>query len=130
MGAFVLPRTTKFSHLTTLQAVGTGSAMGAGLGLSLGLFALIGTAYSKNLTIPFDEEGIEQRVNGLKHNYGVRAMDLGVWIGTATAGGTMLLAGGPTRFGLSMAPLGHIQGLALGAMTGLVVSNVVVQVTK
>ena len=130
LGAFALPRTSKFSNLTRLQAAGTGSAIAGGLGLSLGALALVGVAYSKDPPLPFDDDGIQTRVDGLSHNYGVRARDLGVWIASAAAGGAMLAAGGPVRLGLSPGTMGIIQVLALGSMTGSIASSVVVALTK
>lgn len=130
IGGLALPRTSKFSHLTALQAAGTGSAVAGGIGLTLGLMSLVGKANSKDPAIPFDSAGIQRRVDGISHNYRIRAMDLGVWIGTLTAGGAMLAAGGPTKLGLSAGSLGRVQGLALGSALGSIVSNIVVETTK
>ena len=130
IGAFALPRTSKFSHLTRLQAAGTGSALAGGLGMSLGALAMLRVAYSKDPPLPFDDDGIKTRVDGLSHNYGVRVRDLGVWIASAAAGGAMLAARGPVPLGLSPGAMGLIQGLALGSMTGSIASVVVVALTK
>jgi hypothetical protein len=130
IGGFVMPRTSKFAHLTTIQAAGTGSAIAGGIGLTLGFLALVGTAYSKDPAIPFDDDGIKMRVDGLSHNYRVRAMDLGVWVGTAAAGGAMLAVGGPAKLGLSVGSLGRVQGLALGSVAGSIAATVVIETTK
>ena len=63
-GMVVLPRLSNFSHLTPLQAAGTGGIVGGCTGMGLGLFSLMETAVKKNPKIPMDKDGIQMRVDG------------------------------------------------------------------
>jgi hypothetical protein len=130
VGALALPNISRFSNLTRLQAAGTGGLMLGGTGMGLGLIAMINIATSKNPRIPWDDDGIQMRVDGLSHNYRVRALDLGVWLGVAAAGATLVYAGGPTKLGLSPGNFGKMQALALGSAVGSVGANVFISATK
>ena len=132
VGGAVLPRVSKqFSHLTPLQAAGTAGVVAGGVGMGLGLLALVGTATSKHPRTPWTEEGIQMRVDGLSHNYKVRALDLGVWVGVAAAGCLMLHSGGSMqKFGLSPGLSGQLQSVALGSAAGSIGAMVLVQLTK
>jgi hypothetical protein len=130
IGAAALPYTSRFSNLTRLQAAGTGGLIGGGTGMALGLMALVGIASSKNPKLPFDADGIQMRVDGLSHNYHVRALDLGVWLGIAAAGATLVYAGGPTKLGLSPRTFGRMQAIALGSAVGSVGANLFSAATK
>ena len=119
LGAIGLPYTSKFSNLTRLQAAGTGGLIGGGTGMALGLLLMTSIANAKEPKIPWNEDGIQMRVDGISHNYKVRAMDLGVWIGVAAAGvGLMAVGGNPTKLGLSAGAFGKLQALSLGSAAG------------
>lgn len=130
LGGIVLPNTSKFSHMSRLQAAGMGGAIGGGTGMALGLFALVGKINAKDPPLPWDSDGIQTRVDGLSHNYRIRAMDLGVWLGILGAGGSVLYAGGPLRLGLSNGPVGYVQAIGIGSAVGSIVANVVIESTK
>jgi hypothetical protein len=130
IGAGALPYTSKFSTLTRLQAAGTGGLIGGTAGMGLGFMLMMKIANSKSPKLPWDEDGIQTRVDGISHNYRVRAMDLGVWLGMAAAGATMVYAGGPTKLGLSSGTFGKFQAVALGSAMGSVTANVFISATK
>jgi hypothetical protein len=101
------------------------------LGSAIGL-AGMGYAASKGADAtptPWTEDGIQQHVDGLSHNFMVRVIDLSAWAGMGLAAGTMLVAGGPTKLKLSPAPLGVLQGLSLGIALGALGSMVCVSQT-
>ena len=136
VGGIGLPYMSRFKHLTRLQAIGTGGIIGGTFGMGLGLLALVGISQSKNPKIPFDKDGIEQRVNGLKYNYFVRCLDLGVWLGIVGGAGGMLMYNGGfnnatlSKVGLSSGKLGYLQAIGLASGTASVLSNVYVKMTK
>lgn len=110
-----------FSNYSTLQLAGNSGLIGGCTGMILGLGGLYAVASSggKNPNAPpWTEEGIQMRVDGLSQNFNVRVMDVGVWIGLATAGTVLLAAGGPTKLHLSPGPLGAMQALSLGSAAG------------
>jgi hypothetical protein len=121
---------SKFASMTSLQAAGTGGIVAGTAGMALGLAAVVGKAYSSNPEgLPMDDEGIEQRVNGLKHNYIVRSMDRGVWLGVAM-GGAMAYAGGPAKLGFSSGLLGGMQALGVASGVASVLTMGYVSATK
>ena len=136
VGGIGLPYMSRFKDLTRLQAIGTGGIIGGTFGMGLGLLALVGISQSKNPKIPFDKDGIEQRVNGLKYNYFVRCLDLGVWLGIVGGAGGMLMYNGGfnnatlSKVGLSSGKLGYLQAIGLASGTASVLSNVYVKMTK
>lgn len=128
LGAIGLPYTPKFSNLTRLQAAGTGGLIGGGTGMACGLMMMRMVANAKETregTPPWNEEGIQMRVDGISTNFHVRAVDLGVWIG-ALAG----LAYGPAKLGLSSGTFGKLQALTLGSAAGTIASLALVIATK
>ena len=124
-----LPFVPRFASVPRLQAMGNAGLIAGGTGMGLGLF-LMGRIASSNPATPWNEEGIQQRVNGLSHNYRVRGMDLGVWLGIAAAGAAMVANGGPVKLGLAHGALGAMQGVALGSAIGSVSAAVVIAATK
>lgn len=107
-----------FPTLTALQTAGT-FGFGAGLvGMALGYGLMYKISVAKEPKLPFNEEGIQTRVDGLSHNFLVRVMDTSVIGGLASAGGLMIMLGGPTSLGLSAGPLGVAQGIGLGSAVG------------
>jgi hypothetical protein len=135
VGAAILPllpgRYNYFSSLTRLQAAGTGGILAGGLGMGLGCVALAGMVNAKEPRLPFDDEGWQQRVDGLSHNYRVRAMDAGVWLGVIAGGAAVAYHGGdPTALRLSPGTLGKLQAVGLGSAVASVLTNVFIAWTK
>jgi hypothetical protein len=54
--------------------------------MSFGLLASINARNSQEPKFPWDEAGMQSRLDGLSHNYRVRCMDVGVWLGVLAAG--------------------------------------------
>jgi hypothetical protein len=129
-GAVGLPSTSKFSNLSRLQAAGTGGLIAGGTGMAMGLLAMTMTAYAKEPRYPWDEDGIQMRVDGISRNYFVRSMDLGVCLGIAAAGASLAYAGGPATLGLSAGTFGRLQAVALGSAMGSVGASIYVNATK
>jgi hypothetical protein len=67
---------------------------------------------------PWTEDGVQNRVDGLRHNFMVRVLDLSAWSGMGVASAAMVGFGGPTSLGLSTGAVGVIQGLTLGSSLG------------
>jgi hypothetical protein len=97
----------------------TGLALG-GVGVVAGLAALAGiAAKGENASpIPFTSDGVQQRADGLKHNFMVRLVDLSCWTGMGLAATAVLVAGGPAKLKLSAGALGVMQALSLGSALG------------
>lgn len=102
------------------------------LGGVLGAGALIMTATKGESAtpIPFTRDGIQQRVDGLSHNYMVRTLDLSSWMGIVTTATMVLLmkrkgssSNLPKILQFSDGALGIMQtisfGSAVGSMCGL-----------
>jgi hypothetical protein len=68
--------------------------------------------------IPYNDEGVQQRVNGLSHNFMVRIIDLSCWSGMGIAATALLVAGGPSKLRLCTGALGVAQALSLGSAFG------------
>jgi hypothetical protein len=131
IGSVAIPALVpKFKDLTRLQAAGTGAIWAGGAGMSLGLLGLISARYAKEPRFPWDKAGIQNRVDGLSHNYIVRSMDLGVWLGVVAAAATLAYKGGPTELGLSAGPLGKWQAIGLGSAAASVLSIGFISLTK
>jgi hypothetical protein len=119
-----------FPKLTALQAAGT-VGIGAGVGgIMLGLGTMYMMSQSEHPKIPFTDQGIQQRVDGLSHNFQVRVLDASVVGGLASAGGIMMVLGGPTSLGLSAGTLGVLQGLSLGSAVGTLSAVACVEANK
>lgn len=102
-----------------LVTVGTSSLVGGLLGSSLGLTRMAITASKgDDASPPWNKEGVEQRVNGLSHNFKVRVLDKSSWTGIALASGALVLSGGPAALGFSRGALGVAQALSLGSAAG------------
>lgn len=105
---------------SALATMGTaGLVTGCG-GMLLGLGALAATSKKgEAASPPWNENGIQQRVDGLSHNFKVRVLDVSVWSGMGLAVGALLLAGGhPAKLKLSGGTLGVLQALSLGSAIG------------
>ena len=80
--------------------------------------------------MPFDDAGIQNRVDGMTHNYRIRAMDLGVWIGVLTAGGVLAYNGcDASKLKLSSGTLGQLQAIGLGSVSASVLTMMYVTAT-
>jgi hypothetical protein len=108
-------------YATMWQTAGTAGLIGGTVGMVLGTTRLAVTAVKgENASPPWDEEGIQKRVDGLHDNFKVRVMDKSVWMGMGAAAAAMYVAGGPQKCGLSPGYLGIAQGLSLGSAMGSV----------
>lgn len=113
------------SSSSALANIATAGLVAGGAGLCLGLYKKNQiarqqvTAPSKN-KLPWTDDGIQQRVDGLSHNFKVRVLDLSVWTGIGVATGVLLWAGGPVALGLSPGLPGILQGWSLGSAAGSV----------
>lgn len=108
-----------FGAVSLLQQAGNFGLMGGGLGMTLGA-AKLTSIVSKGVDQPrpWDEEGMQDRLRGVQHNFKVRVMDLSVWTGVAVAGGTLLVTGGPKSLRLAPGTLGVLQALSIGSTVG------------
>ena len=109
------------SSTSTLAVLTSTTGLGFGcLGTALGLAALSSIARKgENATpIPFTDEGVEQRANGLAHNFKVRIIDLSCWSGMGIAATALVVAGGPSKLKLCTGTLGVVQALSLGSALG------------
>lgn len=108
---------------TPLRMMGTCGLIAGCTGMTVGLLGMVATAKKGDeASPPWNEEGIQQRVNGLRHNYKVRVLDRGVWLGIAAAGGLLVVTRSPARMGLHPSMLGILQALSLGSAVGSVAS--------
>lgn len=132
IGSVALPLLPKFQNLTRLQAAGTGAIYAGGAGMTLGLLAMLKHRTAKEPKMPFDQAGMQNRVDGLRHNYRVRCMDVGVALGVVAAGATLAYKGGgnPTTLGLSAGTMGTLQAIGLGSAAASVLTNVYIGATK
>jgi hypothetical protein len=104
---------------SALAMMGTTGVVAGSLGMVLGLAAMSGiAAKGEAASPPWNQDGIQQRVDGLSHNFKVRVLDLSAWSGMAVAAGALLFAGGPSKLKLSAGPLGVLQALSLGTALG------------
>jgi hypothetical protein len=119
---------------SVLAMMGTSGLVAGGAGMMLGMAALANTARKgeDNTPLPWNDECIQMRVNGLSHNFMVRVMDLSVWSGLGVAAGVLMFKGGPAAFGslFSKGTLGTMQLLSLGAAAGGLSGIACVAVTK
>jgi hypothetical protein len=97
----------------------TGLAFGC-LGMVLGVakFSQIIRKGENATPIPYNDEGVQRRVNGLSHNFMVRVVDLSCWSGMGIAATALLIAGGPSKLKLCAGTLGVVQALILGSTLG------------
>ena len=106
---------------SVLTMMGTSGLVAGGMGSVLGLAGMAAAARkgeANTTTLPWNEDGIQTRVNGLSHNFMVRVLDVSVWSGIGLAAGLLLFKGGPTALGLSKGTLGTFQALSLGSSVG------------
>jgi hypothetical protein len=94
--------------------IANGGLVGGALGITLGLAGLYSKARQGEALepLPWNDDGIQMRVNGLQHNYKVRTLDLSVWTGVAVA--TALYAVRPKI----LSPLSLLQVVSLGSTLG------------
>jgi hypothetical protein len=103
--------------LPSMGATGlTLGCLGAGLGLTRK--TLVANQGAAATPIPWTDDGIQKRLNGLSHNFFVRILDVSTWSGIALASSVLVVAGGPTALGLSKGTFGVLQGLTLGSSLG------------
>jgi hypothetical protein len=104
---------------TALAMMGTGGIVAGCGGMILGysMMSKIATK-GENASPPWTDDGIQNRVDGLSHNFKARVLDLSAWSGTGLAAGALAVAGGPAKLGLSAGALGVLQALTLGSTLG------------
>lgn len=112
-----LPQSSALTNLATAGLVAGGAGLCLGLYKQQRIARQQVTAPYKN-KLPWTDEGIQQRVDGLSHNFKVRVLDVSVWSGIGLATGVLLLAGGPVALGLSPGLPGVLQGWSLGSAVG------------
>lgn len=104
---------------SALQMMGTTGLVTGVAGMILGLTRMNKVAaQGENAPLPWTDDGIQNRVDGLSHNFKVRILDLSVWSGMGIAAGALVLAGGPVKLGLSKGVGGILQALSLGTAVG------------
>lgn len=113
--AFITSSTSRLAVVTSA----TGLTFGC-LGTLLGVAALSRVAMKGEdaTPIPYNDEGVQQRVNGLSHNFMVRVVDLSCWSSMGIAATALLIAGGPSKLKLCTGTLGVVQALSLGSALG------------
>jgi len=104
---------------SALRMMGTvGLITGVG-GMMLGLTRMnVTAAKGEAASPPWTEDGVQNRVDGISHNFKVRILDMSVWSGLSLAAGALILAGGPVKLGLSKGVGGVLQALSLGSAAG------------
>ena len=107
---------------SALAMMGTSGLVAGCSGALLGCAGLAKAAWLGEAAspTPWNKDGIQQRVDGLSHNFTVRNLDKSVWLGIGLATGCLISAGGPQRLGLSASTLGVFQALSLGSAVGSV----------
>jgi len=106
---------------SVLQSMATTGLVVGGLGVTVGLTRriMLGIQGEKaQAKIPWTADGIQQRVDGLSHNFLVRVLDLSAWNGLAAATASLVVLGGPVPLGLAAGPWGVVQALTLGSSLG------------
>jgi len=111
-----------FPTLTSLQFVGNSGLIGGVFGACAGAGLMYAMSKKEDIAIPFTDEGIQQRVDGLHYNFKVRTLDLGTWTGIGAASVMLLAVGGQTKLGLASSVMGVAQGLAYGSAIGSMAS--------
>eukprot|EP00970_Alexandrium_tamarense_P013598 scaffold3523_cov194-Alexandrium_tamarense.AAC.1 len=110
----------RFRSLPSVYAMmGFTGLIAGGIGMAVGLGGMQQKAQlGEKASPPWNEEGIQQRVDGISHNFKVRVLDLSVWSGAGLGLVTAIVAGGPTRLRLSSGVLGVLQAVSLGSALG------------
>lgn len=105
---------------SALALMGTSGMIAGCGGMALGLakMNMIAGKGDANEPIPWNDEGIQQRVDGISHNFKVRVLDISVWTGIGLATGALFFAGGPAKLGLSGKTLGVLQAMSVGSAIG------------
>ena len=97
-----------------------GIASGA-LGILVGLGGLSSISKKGEKATPkWNEDGISQRVEGLRTNFNVRVIDVSTWIGAGLSVVALVGARGPTGLRLSPGFMGVMQAVGLGTALGSV----------
>jgi hypothetical protein len=78
---------------SALQMMGTTGLVTGVAGMILGLTRMNKVAsQGESASPPWTDDGIQNRVDGLSHNFKVRTLDLSVWSGMGLAAGALVLA--------------------------------------
>lgn len=107
-------------YTNVYQMMGTASLITGSMGIIMGGMGLRGKAMKGELAtpIPYNTDGIQQRVDGLRHNYKVRVIDLCAWSGIIGTAGLLIVRGGPQKILFQPGLFGTIQALSLGSAIG------------
>jgi hypothetical protein len=113
------PTTTTTSLLSSMGTFGFGAGC---LGMMLGAAGMYDKARQGAAAspLPWTNDGIQQRVDGLSHNFKVRILDLSAWSGVAVAA-TALVAmgrGSAVKLGFSAGTRGVVEALTIGSSLG------------
>lgn len=104
---------------TLPQTMGTGGLVGGSMGIVLGCALATKIAFNgEKSSPPWNDDGIQMRVDGLSHNFKVRVMENSVWSGAVIALCTTLFIRNPASFRLSAGPMGYLQAIGLGSALG------------
>jgi hypothetical protein len=104
------------SLLSSMGTVGLGVGC---LGMTIGAAGMYSKAsQGAAASPPWTDDGIQQRVDGLSHNFKVRVLDLSAWSGVAVAATTLVAVGGPAKLGFAAGTMGIVQALTIGSSLG------------
>jgi hypothetical protein len=103
------------------QMMGTTGFLTGSIGIIMGGMALrqIAAKGDAATPIPYNDDGVQQRMDGLRHNYKVRLLDLCAWSGIVGTAGLLVIRGGPAKLlSFQSGLFGTIQALSFGSAMG------------
>eukprot|EP00956_Cyclotella_meneghiniana_P044682 scaffold330268_cov73-Cyclotella_meneghiniana.AAC.3 len=104
---------------SVFASMGSASLLAGGVGIIIGLNGMSSTARKgKKASPPWDDVGIQTRVDGLSNNFNVRVIDLSCWCGMGLSALSLIGAGGPSRMKLNPGVFGVMQAVGLGSALG------------
>lgn len=99
--------------------MGSASLLAGGIGIMIGLNGMSSTARSgEKASPPWNDGGIQTRVDGLSNNFNVRVIDVSCWGGVGLSALALIGARGPSRMKLNPGVLGVMQAVGLGSAWG------------
>lgn len=114
---------------TLARSVAMGGLTGGAVGMTLGLAGMMSKARQGEALepLPWNDDGIQTRVQGIQNNYKIRTLDLSVWTGVLVAGGIVAAYGTGS---LGKGTWGIVQALSLGSVTGSLCGMGIIGVTE